>query len=387
MYGGNNRNSAMDGNETIVVAIGLFLIVIVIFAFFHREIVGALLWVKYIELKIIDFFIPGRSFVGLERWVGTARAGSVSYHELFLLSAEVGSVLKYPCFLILLLLSGINYWLHPDSNFNEIETRASLAKKIAGVFPVTKVVEDLNLIKTPLDSGPWAMGMTPVEFARRNKLFIRKSITKKEKNPAIEIDTLRAKMIFSSQLGPRWKGINALTPYQKALFGIFAAFANYQRDEAEKVLEHVAASVKKSHLNKGRHDFSGAGTLLRKYANSTVVKEVTSKHAYVTTVFTELLERARLSGIVANASFLWLKPCDRLLWYTLNNVGRKAVYSEAAGVTAHWKVEKSVGCALADPIVDEAVKGLDEVLKTRVLNEDDVVTVDEFEANTTGENG
>ena len=49
---------------------------------------------------------------------------------------------------------------------------------------------------------------------------------------------------------------------------------------------------------------------------------------------------------------------DRLFWYVLNSAGRQTYFVEAAGVYAHFLVEKSLGRPLSVPYVKEAVKAL-----------------------------
>jgi len=82
-----------------------------------------------------------------------------------------------------------------------------------------------------------------------------------------------------------------------------------------------------------------------------------------------MLVSARRSGIVANSSYLWLKPVDRALWYTLNNVGRKAVFTEMGAVHAHWLAEKKLGFALTEPMVEEAIYGLEDAAKSRIVRD------------------
>lgn len=361
----NTPTSDHSDKELIFLAVGIMVLVGIVSYFFHKEILATALWVKYYELKLISFFVPNRSFIGLENWVRLSDAGRVSYHQLALLSSEVGNVLKWPCGLILLIFAGLIYFFHPHRAFRDIETMRSLADKVGEVFPAIKTIEGLDLVKADINKGPWRMGETPIEFMKHYKLVY------KEADQGIVVDQLRAKMVFAAQLGPKWRDIEALPTYQQALFGVLAAFVNYKRAAAEEALEHIAASVKKSNLSNGRHNFSKAWPLLKKYGQSAVVKNITDKHAYVLTVFTEMLIQARKTGIVPNSMYLWLKPLDRTLWYTLNNVGRKAGFVEAASVHAHWQVEKALGYAIAEPMVTEAVNGLSEVMKTRIITLED----------------
>ena len=76
----------------------------------------------------------------------------------------------------------------------------------------------------------------------------------------------------------------------------------------------------------------------------------------------------------SSADFLWLKPVDRRLWYTLNSVGRQTPFAEVAGIFAHWIAEKEAGRKLLVPMVDEATKALEIVLTEVVYRRDETET-------------
>ena len=66
--------------------------------------------------------------------------------------------------------------------------------------------------------------------------------------------------LFSLQLGPRWLGPNALPPYLRALFAIFAARINNDKKNAEVLLDQLSSSAGSGTLN-----FLGVTELLNKY--------------------------------------------------------------------------------------------------------------------------
>ena len=366
--GGGQRQNEGGEMDIIYIAVGILCAMVVLLYFFHDQILTVLLWIKYYELRLISILIPNTHFQGLENWIHMTSVQRVTYGQLGLLSSEIGNVIKVPCAVISVALGAILYIFHPQRLYTDIETTKTLADKVSTVFPAIKVVEELDLVKDSIDEGHWRMAQTPIEFAKHHRL-----IQRDPDSGELKINQLRAKMAFTAQLGAKWRGVEALRPYEKAIFAVLAAFVNFKRDDAEVVLERIAASIKKKNLLTGDHDFSGTGVLLKQYAMSPSVTEIVQNHAYVKTVFTEMLNQARRSGIVANSMYLWLKPLDRTLCYTLNNVGRKAVFTEASAVHAHWLTEKQVGYAVQDPIIDKAIHGLGIALKERVVehNEED----------------
>nr|WP_235603260.1 hypothetical protein [Piscirickettsia litoralis] len=74
---------------------------------------------------------------------------------------------------------------------------------------------------------------------------------------------------------------------------------------------------------------------------------------------------------MSTASLLWLKPQNRLLWYVLNNVGRRAVFIEGAAIRAHWLAEKALMQPIVTPMVKKATDGLELVFKTVEVEKDD----------------
>ena len=107
-------------------------------------------------------------------------------------------------------------------------------------------------------------------------------------------------------------------------------------------------------------DTSGADELLRRY--STDHKKLKQHACYTNCWMSALLEFARGKGVIACSKFIWLRPADRILWYALNQCGRRVAWCEAAGVRAHLQVEDDQGKAITTPQVEGAVMALEESL-------------------------
>jgi hypothetical protein len=228
-------------------------------------------------------------------------------------------------------------------------------------------VVDLELINVHIHEGPWAMAMTPMQFAKKYKLLEEErvkdetGISSREKIIA-KVVLSRATLIFIRQLGRPWRSVDKLPIHSKALVAVFASKAAGDRDVANRLLRQISASASTS----GKLDFSGVESIVKKYQDNKIVKKVMSEHAYELTMMASLLEAARGDGVLATAEFLWLKPVDRQLWYMLNNVGRRVAFTEIAGAYAHWLAERLCGRKLIVPMVHEAttalVAAVDEVI-------------------------
>ena len=85
---------------------------------------------------------------------------------------------------------------------------------------------------------------------------------------------------------------------------------------------------------------------------------VADRHAFIITAMLSVYEFAKRGGGVRAASeFIWLRACDRSLWYALNSQGRRVPHVEAAGAFAHWRAEQAFGKPLPEPYLAEAVTG------------------------------
>ena len=360
MQGGQKDSGELEIIWIVVLALGLLLLVIVLF---RTQILTAVLWIKYGELKLLSFFLVDQQYQGIESFLNPKNHNRISWAELTLISQEIGNTLKGPCSLLCLAFMAITYYKHPTSGFRDIENMHSLSDKVRQTFPAINVVNGLNLVKESIDEGPWAMALTPIEFGRKHGLLYRHPKTKK-----VIVDEYKAKLIFSRQLGEPWPGVDKLKPHQKALFAIFSAFINYKREEGEAASEAIVSQITQAQIKKKQIPFN-TNALLKKYGNSAPVLEIIKKHAYTSTIFMEMLIQARGSGIVLNSLYLWVKPFDRPLWYILNNVGRKAVFIEAAGVQAHCLAEKRLGFEISQPMVDEAIFALQEAIDARIIKD------------------
>lgn len=161
---------------------------------------------------------------------------------------------------------------------------------------------------------------------------------KKHNQRTVSIKREAVHHVFVMQCGEYWQGVHYLKPATKALFAVFSARANRDREGASKLLLQIAESTTNSKL-----DFSGVDALLEKHIHTKLVQRVMHSHAYVLTVMASMLVLARKDGVLASADFLWLKPTDRLLWFMLNSVGRQTSFAEVSGPFTHWNVEQAMG--------------------------------------------
>lgn len=352
------------------IVIGLFILGWLTWSFGHTQISSFILKLRLLELQLIGLFTDNAMHIATT--IKNTSVADVSFEQLSDISEQVGNFLRFPAAVIVIILALVIYFGHANLRFKKIHDMQTLLNEEKISWPQITPVSDLDLVNTDIDQGPWAMSLSPMQFAKKHQLLQLERILPSEafsSQQAKIVATVRqeeAHRIFALQLGRYWSGIEKLNIHTKALFAVFAARISHDRDGATKLLLQIAGSAASGKLN-----FSGVDELLNKHKNSKLVTKAMQNHAFVLTVMATMLQYARNDGVLASADFLWLKPVDRNLWFMLNSVGRQVPFSEVAGPFAHWIAERLVGHKLNVPMVEEAVKGLEVAIKNIVYVPDD----------------
>lgn len=185
-----------------------------------------------------------------------------------------------------------------------------------------------------------------------------------------ELETLTREALCEAldrQLGKPWRGFSALAPSARALAAAFALFRAYDVRGGQELLDRLAeCSVGRRAARWGmdeairtdRRMSKDLDRILESSAGSELLA-VANRHAWEATAMIGMLQAARKDrGVVAGASFLWLKREHRGLWYALNNSGNAAIMAEAAGAFAHFRAERQIGRPLRCPATHQAARAL-----------------------------
>lgn len=363
--------------------IAIVVVAVLIFWYFKKEaITRVIFWVRAREIALIEwslhewadllvalkirhwlspewasFLLPDLGDLGdWSQYIREANPAYVEFNVIKDLSLVVGYYLKYPVALVSLVMAALMYFKHSGSRYSNRMDMKKLRHLESSNWPyITPVVHRKNLIKVPLEKGPWSMAQNAMQFSKSNGLLEE---YKKNYKPAVRLLQDKAARVLALQMGPLWNGPAKMPIYAKALFAVFAAKGNQDEKSANRLLAKIARSAKTG----GRLDFSGTQLLLIKYVRTRVVGYAVCRHAYVLTAMASMLELARTDGVLATAEFIWLKKVDRLLWLMLNTVGRQTAFCEVAGPYAHWLMEKKLGRPMKVPMVKEGIVALNEAI-------------------------
>jgi len=368
--GGQSDNSAgiLWGIAAIFAVFGI------VWYAFKTYIVSCYLWIKLYEVKMIALFTWSDYLDRLQTAImaGIANPHDVKFPDLMLIGAGVGDYLRIPFVILLIIMAFFVYQSNTARTYRNTYKMKDLAKLERENWPQIVPVANLDILKMDIDSGPWAMAMTPMQFCKRYKILEEIRVRRTEGMSRKDWDRIDVVLkrgptnkLFAMQLGPLWSGSDRLPPYMRALFAAFAARINADSKGAEKLLRQLSAT------STSKLDTSGTNELMRKHENTKLVQQIVQNHAYVFTVLASMLQGAREDGVQASADFLWLKPLDRRLWYILNVVGRQTPYVEVAGVYAHWVAEKEAGRRLLVPMVEQATNALELALKDILYKPDE----------------
>jgi intracellular multiplication protein IcmP len=349
------------------IMIGIALAVIVLWYTSHSLIAAILFKIRLAEISVVSLFT--HTLDATRTQILSTAPHTATMHFLGEISSNVGAILAFPLAVILSICCFLLYRASAQNRYRKLYSMQKLKQQERKNWPQITPVVDLKLIDVHVHEGPWAMAMTPMQFAKKYKLLEEESvpdptgISSREKLIA-KIVLSRATQIFVRQLGRPWRGVDKLPVHAKALFAIFAAKTAGEREVANQLLRQIANSASTS----GKLDFSGIDSVLKKYQDNKIIKKITAEHAYELTVMASLLEAARGDGVLASAEFLWLKPVDRPLWYMLSNVGRRVAFTEVAGPYAHWLAERLCGRKLIVPMVSEATTALVAAVEEVIYN-------------------
>src|SRR3990167_2578453 len=344
----------------------------VIWYLYKSYIITAYLDLKLYEINLLSFFTSNLAGTKATIQSYLADPKSVSFQQVIDAGRAVGDYLRLPLVVILFFLAFFVYKSNLVRTYKRTYSMNELAKLEKTNWPQIYPVVNLDLVHTDIDTGPWAMALTPMQYCKKNKLLEEHKVQRKEGMTReewnrVEVTLKRgeANKLFALQLGPMWGGVDRLPLHIKALFAVFAARIEADTKTAQDMLRQFNFSCTT------KLDFQGVNELCKKHEKSKRVQQVTRSHAYVFTVMAAMLEAAREDGVQASADFLWLKPMDRRLWYTLNAVGRQTPFVEVAGIFAHWVAEKTSGRKLLVPMVDEATRALEVALKDVIYHPDE----------------
>lgn len=382
MAGGGGGGEQQQQSSGLDVLWGMLLVVGVlglIWWYFGDHIIYFYLWLKqqqiiiinYITLKIFDQHFS-LMINGLQSVMNNPE--SVSLMDKLFFINDSG---KYLAGLFSIIMLGLSFKLmfkHPNSRFKTIFNTKTLAAQEISRWPQITPATHFDLVNEDVSTGPWAMSLSPMEFAKKNDLLILDGIKHKSQRAAkkakttAKIDIDKSNHVFAQQLGPAWSGPQNTPVHIQVLYVALSAKIHHESDFALEIFNEVSASFTKDYKITAPANLK---KLVKKYSEKSTIKKLSKQHAYRLTFMASLLQKSRDDGVQSTADFLWLKTIDRPLWYMLNSVGRRVAFPEVAGPYAHWTAEKKYVNHLNRPTIEQATLALEEAISQIIYTDED----------------
>lgn len=391
--GGGQQGGAGQQDNTYFILwliFGIGIVIAVIWAYFRIQLMQFFIALRFYEFTAIYFVLShlpeNIPWVGdgVSHAIAEAKASLEISKELTpdiltmdiaeAISTTAGEYLRYPLVLYLIGLIFLVLKTNVVMRLRKKYSMKSLAKQEQANWPQIRIATKNDIHSQDLEVGPWAMCMTPLQYAKKNKLVqvtfaeVVGSGFSKTQAPEFQIvlERLRAERAFSAQLGRTWQGVEAMPPHRRAIFAVLIARGCRDSKAAYDLVAQMARSAADGEL-----DCTGADALWKKHYKTKRVQEIIERHAYEFSVFVSAILFAREDGVLASADFLWVKPIDRRLWYVLNSVGRQTPATEVGGIFSHWNNEMCLKRSLSVPHVAGAVDALQLALSEIVFVPDE----------------
>jgi intracellular multiplication protein IcmP len=334
----------------------------VIWLFYRAPLVYFILGLNWIEVQFVALIHGGLGQVGTTvqnfiEAVFTSRreASLVQGSELAFVMDTVGQQVRVFVIAIILALAIWCLFRMRGEGLKVSFDLSTLAAYQATHWKVALTGSRFDPAKEDESQNP---SMKPMEWLQKNALPLTKG-----RDGYGELDETVTTAAFARQLGDTYVGLKKLPVYAQALavtFGL-SRLRDKRVQEMKEKLTEIWTLEDRADAEKKTAELLAPYLADQKFVTS--VEKILGGHAFINTALMGLFEAAKKEGgVLACAEIRWLKPIDRTLWYTLQNVGRHAYFIEGAGARAHYFAEKVSGEQKVEPYVGEALYGLKDYL-------------------------
>lgn len=343
--------------------------------YFDVEVRNLVRWIRYTEMWVLQWFMDDDAKIifanqefpwqpGFEK-TRTVNQNELSFSYLSYFTALTMQPMKM---FFVALFSAAAMWcmfLGPGTQFRRKYDLEGIIERQSQNFKIIRPFVRFNPQKqpsrppgspVPAELPMFAEALGPEEWLAYNVI----------PTPDGKVDENAAAAAFRLQLGERWRGPNELESYKQVLLAVFCLKASRKRKDADEMIGRLAlcwSGAGGLRLGKDGKLLRDARRILKdkNLAGKTLAQ--CNRHAFVTTAMLRALAFAREEGgVLAPATFVWLRAHDRALWYPLNNLGRQSFHPEAMGAMSHYKAERMTQRPIPVPKVEDAVKTIKEYM-------------------------
>ena len=230
------------------VIVAILIALLLIWYNWSAYIVAFLFKIKLLEIACLKPFTSHADDIG--HWIAQASPDNVTFKQVQSVSDWIGQMIRYPITVLLFGLAWVMYVGAVTLRFRKTLTMERLLHSEKQLWPHMSAITHVNLVSENINEGNWAMAATPLQFADKHRMIKLERQTSTgpllDKNVAAKIilDRALSNRVFALQLGRSWSGIDQLPEHTRALFAVFASFANYDGETARRLLASIAGSSK-----------------------------------------------------------------------------------------------------------------------------------------------
>lgn len=354
----------------------LFVIVWAIWHYFHAQLTDALRWVRVGEMWLATLLVKSNYAVVVPNagtqsmqvwrdWLPKANVGNIGIPEIIVTTYLAVLPLR-PIFVGL--IGVMMLWailFGPGTKYRRRMSLETLIQEQARSFPAIAPFVKFDPRKmphrvlggaVPSKLPMFSEALSPEEWIAFHEIKVQNN----------QIDLNRAHQALALQLGKRWQGPLKLPMHAQAFYAACALRHARKRKESEALLNELSLNwTPDGGLNLPSNVKSQVRSIIKDPKLGGALQKYADKHAFEATALLRSLARAREEGgVLAPASFLWMRGQDRTLWYPMNNLGRKSYHPEAVGALVHYTNELIAGQKIPTPRFDDVIKGFEAFLRS-----------------------
>ncbi|MGL6030226.1 MAG: type IVB secretion system coupling complex protein DotM/IcmP, partial [Legionella sp.] len=165
----------------------LFITVFIVWKTGHQYIVSFVFTLNIWQAKLVNFFINSQDLASQINLMQTIDPVSVDWEQLVGITEDVGNYMRYPIVLVLIVLAVVLYSSNISLKFRKAHDMKSLRAQEQFNWPAIMPVVKEDLVSQDVNKGPWAMALTPMEFARKYNLLRKDDALLDNATPGLEM--------------------------------------------------------------------------------------------------------------------------------------------------------------------------------------------------------
>ncbi len=361
-----------EGEDTEIIYLIVIIAAFLLFKFFLKDyFLQAILYIKFGWVWLMHLVHPTNWNSMVLFYIETYQAKEWTPQQMDELLGGLQWIIGIPLALIIGVLAFRTFTKMPGPRYRRIMDGQSLTKNTLEQWPWLAPVLGKDLINKSLHKGEWAMAARPIEFSKRNRIYVE---------GAHKAESSGAFLVFANQLGSLWRGPEKLPKGIRVFLAAMLAHLNDDKKTSYQLLTDASmmffgqdyGKTKAEKLAPWDKMMPQVNEVIKKYSKDKKFQRIVKKHAYESTVLTQLLEEARGQGVLPNSWFCgWMRPHYRRWYYMFEDVGRQTPVTESSGVHSHRINENVLGVAIEIPFVEKAAEALSAAIAETPVEYDD----------------